>query len=363
MNLRLTLQQLSQTAGPTGHEENIASLVAELMRPLCDEVHTDPLFTVVGLKRGQGPEPRPKLALMAHLDEIFLLVTAIEGPFVRFAQHGYDPRLLVGQEVMVLGRQPLFGVIGDRPPHLLAGSERSHMPGAEDLVIDLGLDADETAAQVSVGDAAIVQSGDGNASFVALLGERVAGKALDNRLGVATLLATLDALQGMRHPCDILAIANGGEELNHLGATTTVFRLRPDLAIVLDVTFARQPGVEREQSFPLGGGPVLGIGPNLHPLITAKLIETAETLEMAHGLEPLPANTGTDAWAVEVTAGGIPCGLVGFPLRNMHSPVEVADLKDATRSARLLAALAAQVDADFVASLAYRLPDFAEKTP
>jgi endoglucanase len=108
---------------------------------------------------------------------------------------------------------------------------------------------------------------------------------------------------------------------------------------------------------------VIGFGPNLHPVITAKLIEMAETLELAHGIEPLPANTGTDAWAVEVAAGGVPCGLIGLPLRNMHSPVEVADLKDATRSARLVAAFAAQADAEFVASLAYRLPDFAETAP
>lgn len=362
MNLRSTLQQLLQARGPSGQEEDVAMVVADLMKPLCDQVEVDPLFTVLGWKQGQGPEPRPKLALMAHIDEIFLLITAIEGSFLRFSQHGYDPRLLVGQEVMV-GRQPLFGVIGDRPPHLLTSAERKHMPSVENLVIDLGLTPEETAAAISIGDVALLQSGDPAAPLIPLLGERVAGRALDNRLGVATLLAALDKLQGMRHPCDILAIANGGEELNHLGASTAAFRLLPDLAIVIDVTFGEQPGVDSDLSFPLGGGPVVGIGPNLHPVIAAKLIATAEALELAHGIEPLPANTGTDAWAVEVTAGGIPCGLVELPLRNMHSPVEVADLKDVTRAARLLAAFAAQVDADFVANLAYRLPDFEQATP
>lgn len=360
MNLHSTLQRLSQASGPTGREEKVAALVAESMRSLCDQVEVDPLFTVVGLKRGQGPEPRPKVAVMAHIDEIYLLITAIEGAFLRFAQHGYDPRLLVGQEVVVLGRQPLFGVIGDRPPHLLTGSERKQMPLTENLVIDLGLAAEELADNVSIGDAVLLQSGDSDGALVSLLGERVAGKALDNRLGVATLLATLDILQGLRHPCDIIVIANGGEELNHLGATAAAFRLLPDLAIVIDVTFGEQPGVDDKQSFALGGGPVLGIGPNLHPAIAGKLIDIAAGLEMAHGIEPLPGNTGTDAWAVEVAAGGIPCGLVSIAVRNMHSPVEVADLKDATRVARLLAHFVAQADAEFVAGLAYKLPAFDE---
>lgn len=363
MDLRTTLQQLSQASGPSGNEEGVAALVRDLMAPLCDDVQVDPLFTVIGLKRGQGREvsigaPRPQLALMAHIDEIYLLVTAIEGPFLRFLQHGYDPRLLVGQEVVVLGRQPLQGVIGDRPPHVLTGKDRAQMPRTEDLVIDLGLESDEVAANVAIGDAVLVQG-----PLTALLGERVAGKALDNRLGVATILAALDILQGLHHPSDILVIANSGEELNNLGAAAAAFRLVPDLAVVVDVTFGEQPGAGSDGTFPLGGGPVIGIGPNLHPLIAGKLTDVAAALEMGHGLEPLPSNTGTDAWSVEVAAGGIPCGLVSIPLRNMHSPVEVADLKDAIRTARLLASFAAQVDQSFVDSLTYKLPDFNEAAP
>lgn len=380
--LRTTLQQLSQANGPSGQEAAVAALVKNLMASLCDEVQIDAFFTVVGLKRGYGPEPRPQMAWMAHLDEIFLLITAIEGPFLRFIPFGYDPRLLVGQEVVVLGRPAmgaslatgtsLYGVIGDRPPHLLTPHERNHMPRPDELVIDLGLDAETVATHVAVGDAALLRGPGSDDRFISLIGERVAGKALDNRLGVATMLAALDHLQEVRHPCDIIAIATSGEELNHLGARTSAFRIQPDLAIVIETTFGQQPGVDRDQCFPLGGGPVLGIGPNLHPVLTAKLADVAAELEMEHGFEPLPAHSGTDAWAVEITAGGIPCGLISLPLRNMHSPVEVADLKDAARAARWLAGLAAEVDHAFVASLAYKLPDeliadvpiaFAEATP
>lgn len=365
--LRTTLRQLSQANGPSGQEEAVAALVRDLMTPLCDEVQTDAFFTVVGLKRGYGPEPRPQMAWMAHLDEIFLLVTAVEGPFLRFLAFGYDPRLLVGQEVIVLGRQKatslatgtsLYGVIGDRPPHLLTHHERNHMPRPEDLVIDLGSDAETVAAHVGVGDVVLLQG-----PFLTLMGERVAGKALDNRLGLATMLAALDHLQDLRHPCDIIAIASSGEELNYLGARTSAFRLQPDLAIVIDTTFGGQPGVDRDQSFPLGGGPVLGIGPNLHPLVTNMMVDVAAELELEHAFEPLPAHSGTDAWAVQIAAGGIPCGLISLPLRNMHSPVEVADLKDAARTARWLARLAARVDRAFVADLAYKLPDFLEANP
>ncbi len=355
MPLLSFLRTLSTAHGPTGGEGAVAEIAAQLLAPLCDEVTIDPLFNVIGRKQGQGPEPRPQLMLMAHLDEVYALVAAVEGPFLRLTQTHADYRLLVGQEVIVLGRRPLAGVIGDRPPHLMAAEERQRMPRLHDLVVDLGRDAAEVAAWVSPGDVVLVDR-----PFVELQGRRVTGKALDNRAGVSVMLATLQHLQDQPHACDLLAVASVGEELNLLGAHTASFRLRPDLAIVLDVTFAEQPGADKDKTFPLGDGPVLGIGPNLHPRLGEALAATAARLELAHGLEPLPANSGTDAWAVQVAAGGRPTALISLPIRNMHSPVEVADLADLEGAARWLAAFIPEVDAAFLAGLAYQLPTFDE---
>ncbi len=349
------LQKLSEAYGPSGRERDLAVQVAGIMRPWCDDVQIDSLYNVIGIKHGQAPEPRPRLMFMAHMDEIAMMVTAIEGPWLRFHPHGYDPRVLVGQAVTVYGRKPIKGIIGDRPPHLMDKAERSRMPAASDLVIDTGLDAATLAALVQVGDSVLVQR-----PMVQLLGERVAGKAFDNRLSLSAVLGTLEALQSVQHPCDIVAVASVGEEVNLMGAQTVSYAQHPDLAVVLDVTFARQPGVPKNESFPLGCGPVIGVGPNVHPRLGEKLIAICESEELPHEQELLPANSGTDAWMVQVAAGGIPTALVGIAIRNMHSPLEITDLRDLRRTIRLLTAFARQVDQAFVADLAYKLPDFTE---
>ena len=357
MNIKSTLKQLSETDGPSGREEAAASLVAELLEPLCDDVRTDEMTNVIGIKRGRGPKPRPQVMLMAHLDEIQMIVSALDGPFLRFVQLSYDPRVLVGQEVTVFGRRKLYGVIGDRPPHLMKAEDRQQMPKTTDLVIDLGLDAETVAEFVQVGDVALVES-----SFSELLDDRVAGKAFDNRLSVTAMLATLDQLQRLQHPCDVLAVANVGEEFNGLGAKTATFQLQPDIAIVLDVTFGKQPGTRDAGSFALGSGPIIGVGPNLDSRLTDKLIEICKDLEIPYDLEPLSAHSGTDAWTVQVMLGGIRTALVGIAIRNMHSPVEVTDLQDVARTARLLSAFLAEADHSFVDGLAHHLPDFEEET-
>ena len=357
MNIKSTLKQLSETDGPSGREETVAGLVSELLEPLCDEVRTDEMFNVIGITRGQGPEPRPRVMLMAHLDEIQMMVSALDGPFLRFVQLSYDPRVLVGQEVVVFGRRKLHGVIGDRPPHLMKPEDRKRMPDTVDLVIDLGLDAETVADNVQVGDVVLIER-----SFMELLGERVTGKAFDNRLSVTVMLATLDQLQRIQHPCDVIAVASVGEEFNGLGAKTSTFQLQPDIAIALDVTFGKQPGTEDVGSFPLGSGPIIGIGPNLDDKLGDKLIEICKDLEIPYDLEPLAASSGTDAWTIQVMLGGIRTALVGIAIRNMHSPVEVADLQDVSRTARLLSAFLAEADQTFVDSLAHHLPDFGEET-
>lgn len=357
MDIKSTLKQLSETDGPSGREQAVARVVSQLLEPLCDDVRIDAMTNVIGVKRGRGPEPRPQVMLMAHLDEIQMMVSALDGPFLRFVQLSYDPRVLVGQEVTVFGRRKLHGVIGDLPPHLMKAEDRRRMPKTTDLVIDLGLDAETVAEFVQVGDVVLIER-----SFSELLGERVAGKAFDNRLSVTAMLATLDQLQCLQHPCDVLTVASVGEEFNGLGAKTATFQLQPDIAIVLDVTFGKQPGTQDIGSFALSSGPIIGVGPNLDGQLTEKLIEICKDLEIPYDLEPLSASSGTDAWTVQVMLGGIRTALVGIAIRNMHSPVEVADLRDVSRTARLLSAFLAEADQSFADGLAYHLPDFEEVT-
>jgi endoglucanase len=161
---------------------------------------------------------------------------------------------------------------------------------------------------------------------------------------VAVMLGALGYLQSIRHTWDVYAVATVQEELGLRGATVAAFGVAPDIAIALDVTFGETPGVSGSETFPMGKGPTLAIGPNLHPGIVRRLREVADELEIPYTLEPAPGPTGTDAWAIQVTQEGIPTGLLSVPVRYMHSTVETLVIDDADRTARLLAAFIARLD-------------------
>ncbi len=137
------------------------------------------------------------------------------------------------------------------------------------------------------------------------------------------------------------------------GASTSGFELRPSLAVAVDVTFAASPGVPEHLTFPLGKGPTNGWGPNLHPSVYKALEQAASRVEIPLSAEVMPGHSGTDAWALQITAEGIPTGLVSIPLRYMHTPVEVVSLNDIRRAGRLLAEFAAALPGDFIDQLSW----------
>ncbi|RPJ19966.1 MAG: M42 family peptidase, partial [Chloroflexi bacterium] len=158
----------------------------------------------------------------------------------------------------------------------------------------------------------------------------------------------LEELQNKPHVWDVWAVATVQEEVSYLGAYSSAFALLPQIAIVVDGTFAKGPGASDWQTFPMGKGVGLGMGPNMHPFLHQKLRELADSLEIPWFLDVTPSDSGTDAFAVQVTAEGIPTALVEFPIRYMHTPVESAALKDIQRVGRLLAEFVASLEADFV---------------
>ena len=141
--------------------------------------------------------------------------------------------------------------------------------------------------------------------------------------------------------------------LRYLGAYGSAFQLRPQLAIAVDVTLAKGPGVNGWETFPMGKGVGLCIGPNMHPFLHARLKEVAERTEIPWFLDVSPAHSGTDAYAMQVTAEGIPTALVEFPIRYMHTPVESVSLKDIQRAGRLLAEFIASLEANFLDTIVW----------
>ncbi|MBN1878076.1 MAG: M42 family peptidase [Anaerolineae bacterium] len=310
---------------------------------LADEVHTDAMGNLIALQRGQGTAPRPSVMVAAHIDEIGLIVTGIEGEFLRIhAIGGIDRRVLLGLEVIVHGQRPLPGIIGARPPHVLPPEERDKILPWKQIFVDVGLPAEEVKTLVRVGDHVTLER-----DLVELQEGLIAGKALDNRASVAAVTIALELLTHRQHTWDFYAVATVQEEVGTKGAITSAYNLIPQLAVALDVTFATQHNDSQTGTFELDKGPTIGIGPNFHPQVVARLKNTAETEEIPYQLEPVPGHSGTDAWSIQVARAGIPTGLLSIPVRYMHQPVETAALRDIERTGRWLASFIAGLEEDF----------------
>lgn len=350
MELVPFLKSLSEASGVSGYEDEVRELVVEAFAPLSDEVRTDAMGNVIALKHGRGKEPRRRIMLAGHMDEIGLIVTVLDKGFLRFTQvGGYDVRTLPGQEVLVHGRRTLPGVIGSRPPHVLGPEERNKPVPMDQLFIDVGLMPDELNEVVQVGDLITIRR-----PFTELQNGLVAGKAFDDRAAVAAIAFCLDVLQTVQHEWDVFAVATVQEEVGLRGATTSTFGVAPDVGIAIDVGFGKQPGVTEERAIEVGKGPSLCIGPYLHPGMFGGLKRAAEENEIPFQTEVVPGSTGTDANAIQITREGIPTGLLGIPLKSMHTSVETLSVKDVERTGRLMAQFIAALDDSFVDELAWK---------
>ena len=336
------LAELSALPGASGHEHVVARRVGELLAPSCPSVKYDALGNCIALRPGSGPEPRPRVMIAAHMDEIGLMVTRVEeGGFLRFAAiGGVDPRALVAQEVVVHADVPLAGYVGVKPPHLLTARERERSIPIEEMFIDVGLPEEEARRRVPPGTIVTVRR-----DLTRLMGTRAAGKALDNRASVAALVETMRQLAGLHHVADVYAVATVQEEVGLRGAMVSTYAVVPDMAVAVDVGFGAAPGLPEDRVLRLGHGPAIGFGPNIHPRMFEGLVRAAQDHRVPHQIEPLPGSSGTDAWAMQVVGSGIPTAVVSIPLRYMHTSVEVVDLEDIRQTARLLAHWAASLTA------------------
>ena len=344
------LLELSGTVGISGSEEDVAAVTSRYLKRYATQIWRDRLGNLVAFKQGESPGPEPfSLALAAHMDEIGLMITKIEeGGALRFtAVGGIDPRILPGQPVKVHGKSVHQGVIGAKAPHLLAAAERGKAPTFEDLFIDLGMDREQAESNVRIGDLASFDA----PPAVMDAGNCLAGKSLDDRCGVAALIICAAALSNVRHQADLYFVATVQEEVGLRGATAAAYNLAPDLAIAVDVTHGNAPGLALPGVFELDRGPVISLGPNYHPSLVQRLKEDAREARFEVQLDADPAVPGTDAWAIQVSREGIPCGLLSIPLRYMHTTVEMLNLDDLANTGRLLASFAAGIDRPFVEGL------------
>ncbi len=348
-DLKAHLKALVESHAPSGHEAPIRAVLRDAWADWVDEFQEDKLGSLIAIKRATRKSTPPRsIMLAAHMDEIGMMVSRLVEGFVGFLPvAGTDNRLLLAQPVVVHGREMLRGVVSTVPPHLLKNNTGKYIDFPS-LLIDVGLPQDEVERLVRPGDLITL-----DAPMLELNGSRVAGKAMDDRACVAAVSVCLNELQKYHHAWDVYAVATVQEETGLYGAKTAAYTIKPDIAIALDVGFAKQPSVNDDKAIEMGGGPGIGIGPNFHPRLYDKLRETAKTLEMKLQDDLLPGSSGTDAWSIQVSQTGVPTALLEVAIRSMHSPVETADTRDIERVGRLMAAFIANLAPDFMQSIAW----------
>ena len=340
------LKSLISVSGVSGYETPVAKLIEEKWRPLVDEVSISRVGSLHGLKKGSAKSKRPSVMIATHMDAIGMMVSKVSDGFLHITKvGGIDARVLPGAMVTVHASsgEELPAVIAMPSANLLPESVGDGVTEIGYLLVDTGLTPREVERKVRVGDLVSFAN-----EPLELAGDVISGHTIDNRASVAALTVCLEELQTKSHIWDIWAVATVQEETSYLGGYSSAFTIRPDIAIAVDGTFAKGPGVNGWQSHPMGKGVGLCMGPNMHPFLHKKLIELAERLEIPWFLDVTADHSGTDAYPMQVTAEGIPTALVEFPIRYMHTPVESVAVKDIQRAGRLLAEFIASLEVDFV---------------
>jgi tetrahedral aminopeptidase len=359
------LERLCNASAVSGNEAEVRQIVLEQVRPYASQLKVDALGNVLAIRTGSelnpgsspaghlatGPSRSPanparlRVMVAAHMDEVGLILTNDEeGGLFRFEAVGdLEVDGLVGKSLLV-GSERLPGVIGIKPIHLAGSEERSQKVKLENLRIDV---SPGNSRKAKVGDWAVFSTP------FARLGPSLCAKALDDRLGVFSLIELFKS--PLAH-LDLLAAFTVQEEIGYRGARVAAHALAPDLAVVLDCTPARDlPVLDRSgagenilYNTRLGSGPAIYVadrGTLSDPRLVRHLVETAEALGIPFQVRQ-PGSDGTDASAIHKQLEGIPTVSLSVPARYLHTAASICRIEDLKNSLRLVSAALARLTPD-----------------
>ncbi|HPF53127.1 MAG TPA: M20/M25/M40 family metallo-hydrolase [Eubacteriales bacterium] len=330
------LTKLTVIRGVTADESAVSCAVREMFCEYTSDVWTDTLGNTYAK---MGDPKGPVVLMMAHMDEVGMMVTAIEpnGMLRLRSANGVDPRVLPASTVIVHGRERLVGVVSASPTDPDKADDASYT--MEELICDLGLTYERATELVSVGDYATFEP----APPMKLKNNRIAGKTFDDRACICALLEAMKRLKDYNLHCCAVFCASVQEEIGGGGASTGTYGVNPDIGIALDVCHAPQPGAKPYQVSDFAK-PSICKGANIHPKMYKLLSEAAKSVNVDFEPDPAFSHTGTDAWDMQVQRGGIPTGLISLPLRYMHTSVELISLDTLTACGKILAAFLSGLD-------------------
>ncbi len=338
------LEALVNTPSPTGHEARGQRVWLDYVQGYADETFSDAYGNCVAVLNKGGS---PRIMLAAHADEISMTVCHIDKDGFLWVRRmgGVDPAISKAQRVTIHSRKgPVSGVVGNVAFHLIKGRKSRQVPEWGDLFVDIGVSSRKEALKlIQIGDPITLVD-----QFELLRNELAVARAFDNRVGTFAVAEALRLLrQDKKLPAaEICAVSNIMEETGLLGARQIAYSLKPDVALVVDVTHATDyPTVSQQLhgDIKLGEGPALTHGAANHPEVVARIESVAGKAKIPLQHEAPSTTGGTDTDVIFWTRGGIPSALISVPNRYMHSPVEIIHLGDLAHTPELMAAFARSV--------------------
>lgn len=333
------LERLSNASAVSGNEGAVRKIVMSEIKNLADDIQIDSMGNVLVTKRGKGNN-LPKVMLAAHMDEVGFMITSDDGDglFGFTTVGGINTSYLAGIPVLV-GDNQINGVIGLKPIHLTTVGERKNKLSVSSLKIDLG---PGNKSKAKIGDWATF------ANKFNKIGPSLRGKALDDRIGITSLITLL---RNAPKNIDFMAAFTVQEEIGLRGAQVAGYTLNPDIAIALDCTPAMDLPMWDDSENTLyrtkiNQGPAIYVadgGTLADPRLVRHLKSVGDTYNIPYQLRQ-PGGGRTDASAIQLQRGGIPSISVSVPGRYLHTPASIVRHSDWKNSIALIHASLSHFD-------------------
>ncbi|MET3873464.1 M20/M25/M40 family metallo-hydrolase [Puniceicoccus vermicola] len=331
------LRDLLNARSPSGYEQEIQAVLDRTMEPISDVYAKDTLGNRMATV-GEGNDP--VLMLAGHMDELGFIVNYVDdNGFVYFGTVGGHDRIMIpGRRVRIMSKGgDVSGVTGKRAIHLMSAEDRKKIPEIHEMWIDIGASSKEEALErISLGDPVVYTHG-----YESLYGSVGIARGFDNKSGcyVVNEVVRRLASNGEGLQSKVVAVSTTQEEIGTRGAIPSSFAVNPHFGLAVDVGHATDhPDCDPRKigKFTLGGGPIVYRGANINPIVFDRLEACAEKANIPIQIKAEGGPTPTDARAVQMAREGVATGLIGIPLRYMHTPSEVVDLDDVEACVELI---------------------------
>ncbi len=325
MTLKELIVSISRIMSVSGNERRGGEELKSLIGGVFDEYRTDALGNHLFIKKCGRPNA-PKILVDTHFDEIGMMVTGIkEGGFVTVTNiGGVDTRILPASEVIIYGKEPILGVFAAKAPHLTTAADMEKLTPLSEMLIDTGYTKEELEELCPLGTPVGFKP-----IYAELQNDCVAGKAFDDKACGACAVFGIDAVPKKDLAGDVYFLFSAHEETGMTGARVAGFGIRPDYALVLDVTHAATPDTKDYGLPAFGSGVAIAASPVTNRKLTRMVTDLCRAGNIPYTVDACPGSTGTNANVLGISADGIPTALCSLPLKSMHTSAEVLSMEDA----------------------------------